>query len=97
MRDAIPDTPTEWVYAVRQGNYIKIGLSRNVANRLRELQTSSPEPLHLVGTFAGGRRLERLLHQRFADHRVRGEWFSLRILPELLDMLAEEDTFRAAA
>ena len=54
---------------------IKIGLAIDAIARLAELQTGNHELLRLIGTVGGGRVAERGLHRRFAEHRIRGEWF----------------------
>lgn len=70
------------VYVLRapDGLY-KIGSSRNAAARLVTLQTGSPVPLGLILTIPTKQHLhnalERTLHHRLADKRVRGEWFAL--------------------
>ena len=92
-----PGRPTEWVYAVRVGNYIKIGYTTNVLSRLQTIKTHAPTDVHLIGTFAGGRRLERVLHQRFSEHRANGEWFTLHVLPDLYEMLRDDEVFHAAS
>ena len=72
------------VYFIQRGENgpIKIGVSADVAGRLRMLQAASQEPLALLGTLPGGADLEQALHDRFRDQKVRGEWF--RPSPELL-------------
>lgn len=63
---------------------IKIGYSAHSPKvRLRELQTATAEKLSLLGWIAGSRDDERDLHQRFAEYRIRGEWF--RYTGELID------------
>lgn len=66
------------IYFIQSGTNgpIKIGVSANPADRLRELQTAHPEPLLLLATFPGGFDPERALHVRFARHWLRGEWFA---------------------
>lgn len=64
----------------REHGVIKIGQARDVASRLRSLQTASPEPLHLLAT--SQRHDERELHSFFQRERLRGEWF--RPSPRLL-------------
>ena len=54
---------------------IKIGRSRNPEARAAELQTGSPVPLRVLASVSGDSRLEAQYHRRFADFRVRGEWF----------------------
>jgi Meiotically up-regulated gene 113 len=65
------------LYFIRSGHDgpVKIGRAARPAGRLRELQTGSPFPLHLLGTIPGGGHLERDLHARFNWLRIRGEWF----------------------
>lgn len=78
------------VYFIQAGLHlgpIKIGLARNVSQRIRELQTGNPARLYLLGlTYARGyeaSRLERELHRRFAPLRLSGEWF--RAAPMLFE------------
>lgn len=87
----------ERVYVIRCGRFVKIGTSRNVAERLRALQTGNAERVELVGVLYGGNHLEGTLHRRFARHHVRGEWFTLRVLPDLLDMIRGDEAFYRAA
>ncbi|AJT62476.3 hypothetical protein T261_0787 [Streptomyces lydicus] len=54
---------------------VKIGTSVSPEKRLKELQTGNPDRLEVLWYTSGGRELEALLHQAFADHRVEGEWF----------------------
>jgi hypothetical protein len=72
------------IYFIRSGNDgpIKIGRARDVARRVRTLQTASAAPLVLLGVIPGDGKVERRLHRRFAANRIRGEWF--RATPELL-------------
>lgn len=55
--------------------YIKIGKTDDVQKRLSGLQTGTPHTLKLLATMPGGHDEERMLHQRFAGIRARGEWF----------------------
>jgi len=68
----------EWmtvIYFIRSPNAVKIGMAKDPHRRLMVLQTSHPDELELVATREGGRALEAEYHARFAEHRVRGEWF----------------------
>lgn len=56
--------------------YIKIGWSKDVHARIRELQTGSPEDLVLLGFCHGDPTDERNLHHQFRHLRIRGEWFA---------------------
>ena len=62
-------------YFISNGIYVKIGKTQDVAARLKSLQTGSPVPLRLLGYVSGDREQE--FHHKYANHRLRGEWFSL--------------------
>lgn len=72
--------PQGYVYLIQSstGHY-KIGHTANPLKRLRTFEAKLPfeiEYVHLIATtnrFA----LEKELHTKFADRRVRGEWFAL--------------------
>jgi hypothetical protein len=68
---------------------IKIGTSKDVGARVREMTVANPRPLVVLATMSGDRKIETLLHKRFASARIRirGEWF--RPVPELLAYIAE--------
>lgn len=58
--------------------YIKIGSSRNPVIREKTLQSEEPEITLIAVSFEGGGvLLERELHRRYAEKRLRGEWFNL--------------------
>jgi hypothetical protein len=53
---------------------VKIGVSTNPPNRIKERQVARPD-IELLVTISGGRKLERQLHQRFRKFHIAGEWF----------------------
>lgn len=65
------------VYFIQQGESgsVKIGYSKNPAQRLATLQTGHSEPLHMRAMAPGSMAQERALHDRFSHLRVSGEWF----------------------
>ena len=68
-----------YVFYSTSGHY-KIGMTGNIRNRLKQIQaTAGPYTVYLKGwvQVPDAREYERELHQRFADSRVNGEWFSL--------------------
>jgi hypothetical protein len=69
--------PPSVVYFISCRDCVKIGIARDTAFRLREMQVHCPYEMTLLGVTDGGRSVERGLHQRFARYRIRGEWFSL--------------------
>jgi hypothetical protein len=82
-RTAKPD-PKNCVYFISDGHAIKIGFASSPKERMRAHQTSCPRRLRLMAVEKGGIGLERLYHERFAAHRIRGEWFHIHD-----DILAE--------
>lgn len=61
-------------------NAIKIGRAKDLAKRMKALQTSSPAELKLIKSVQveGGKEaqdLEQSLHKQFSEIRLTGEWF----------------------
>lgn len=60
---------------------VKIGITYDVAGRLKNLQSSCPIPLELARVIENASlETEKELHERFAAHRLHGEWFSEEVL-----------------
>ncbi len=70
---------------------IKIGMASDIRRRLRELQRGSPVKLAVLAATEGGGLIECWYHQRFASHRLHGEWFE-----RPPDILAEIDRLNTA-
>lgn len=83
------------------GGPIKIGYTADAARlnaRLAVLRSSCPFPVRITRTIAHGTRTdERALHQRFAQHRMHGEWFYPADEVAREAHAAGEDTLRATA
>lgn len=83
-----------FVYLIRAGEGpVKIGWvaeRESAPQRLAAMQTGNHERLSLLAVFPEAEGLtEWSLHRRFAEHRLRGEWFEP--VPEIL-ALAEESS-----
>lgn len=77
FRERHPEVNPGFVYFIRSGDGpIKIGYSKNVQRRLKDLQTISPYPLSILATYPGCPSDERRFHRLFAEHRLEGEWFA---------------------
>jgi hypothetical protein len=74
-----------YIYIVRAGDDgpVKIGWTANPKARLSYLAVDNPAPLRLLALTSGSMKEEKELHRRFAEHRIRGEWY--RPEKELLD------------
>ena len=70
---------------------IKIGIASQVKNRIAQIKSSSPVPVECLLSVESDDcdRLEKNLHLKFRDKRVKGEWFALSYTDvlELIDHL----------
>jgi hypothetical protein len=67
------------------GGLIKIGSTRWLKSRVAALQGASPVEIVLLAAAQGSRKHEVRLHDHFAEHRARGEWFNP--CPELVRLV----------
>jgi hypothetical protein len=87
--DSIPNEK-RFVYFVEEEGTgrIKIGVTKNIIGRLRQLQTHTSSELKLLVQVEvpDAFKIERCLHTTFSNLKVRGEWFSSEIVwfPEAL-------------
>jgi hypothetical protein len=70
----------------REANAVKIGSSLDPFGRLPEIQLGCPLPITIEAVRPGNSEQEFELHRRFADDRIRGEWF--RITPMIEAIMA---------
>lgn len=73
-----------FVYLIEERNgqgYYKIGSTRNkdIQKRLKQLQTGNADDLVLKDCFETEKpfKLEKMLHNKYQDKRLDGEWFLL--------------------
>lgn len=76
-----------WVYFVRSGEHIKIGVTNDWERRLLALRAGSPLLIELLALVRGGREFEAECHQRFAHYRSHYEWF--HVCDEILQFAAQ--------
>ena len=71
------DNSPGYVYFVQRitGGAIKIGFSRDVSERVKQLQTAIEVPIKVLGTIQARPEMETALHEVFAAWRLAGEWF----------------------
>lgn len=60
----------------RQNNYYKIGRSIDTEHREKTLQSQEPD-IVLIEKWSASAEVEIMLHRRFKEKRLRGEWFKL--------------------
>ena len=73
------------VYAIKAGDFVKIGKTENVNDRLKQIQTGSPIQLEFLGMLSPNPADESSFHNRFKHLHVRGEWFQSD--PEILQAI----------
>lgn len=69
-----------YVYAMYAGNYVKIGITSSLDNRIKQVQTGCPLSIHRVKYIQVHSRNEALdiessIHVAFNKHNTHGEWF----------------------
>lgn len=64
------------IYFVKHTDYVKIGFTDNIRNRLNDLQVSCPVKLKLLGLIEGGLNEESAHHEKFKHLLSSGEWFN---------------------
>lgn len=65
------------VYFIRAAQFVKIGYSRNVAQRLDAIRSSTPHNAELLGDIRGDLNTEKAVHRIAKRYRHHREWFSL--------------------
>lgn len=68
-----------FLYAIRSGDYIKIGLSTKFARRFKELSIGNPHPMRVEMCRTVDREflyvIEKEIHRVLAEQHHQGEWF----------------------
>ena len=68
-----------WTYLVgsREQGIVKIGVTTRLKHRMSSLRNNSPVPVKLFAVIFGSPDIEQTLHEKFAEYRRHGEWFTL--------------------
>ena len=72
---------------------IKIGVSMDLKNRLRNIQVGCPYEIKVLLILKEMGHIEKSLHERLKNWRTRvncGEWFEYESLPSLPDWIYEQ-------
>ena len=77
-----------WVYVMSDGEFLKIGYSKNPKKRIKDVQSGNPKQLKIpvkwqVAGRNNAKKLETTLHKHYGKLRKKGEWFCGSILEEL--------------
>ena len=72
--DHMATVPVYFAQAEKTGE-VKIGFSTQVYNRIYLLSHHRFQTVNLLGWVLGGPKVEREMHERFAEFALGGEWF----------------------
>jgi hypothetical protein len=61
----------------KNAKFLKIGISKDPAHRLKNHQTSNPRRLILLLQFYATQQIETKLHNYLKQYNLRGEWYPL--------------------
>jgi len=89
--DGYEPTRLERVYFLldREACQIKIGWTRDLDRRKRQIEHERGRPMELLGVLPGGYDLERSMHAQFGAYRREGrEWYSSEIIGAIAPLLA---------
>lgn len=70
-----PATP-RYIYFIKSGGLIKIGSTKSINARVRQIRGMSPSKTELLGFLQSGEHSEASIHRKFQHCRVRNEWFT---------------------
>ena len=65
------------LYVLRCGERLKIGVTNNIDQRIKSLQTGNPDQIILeyIEERLNPHKAEKFLHRFFQKQKVKGEWF----------------------
>jgi len=68
-----------FIYIIQADEYVKIGIADDVKNRVKQIQSTCPIKLKVINFWKISKAsyYENLLHKRYRNYRVHGEWFAL--------------------
>lgn len=77
--DRLPDNRHEQVYFIQPAGmpFVKIGYGIDPQKRVMDGQVWSPFDLEIIALCPGGCEVESAYHRKFANYRIRGEWFRM--------------------
>jgi hypothetical protein len=70
-----------FLYVMKSGDRVKVGISKAPRKRQHYLTTSNPDGVRLVGfvrvPIAAARAAEKRAHELLSSFRIKGEWFDV--------------------
>lgn len=89
----------EQVYIAKAGSTIKVGVSKNPENRIRQLNTANSSEVQLESVLDSldnrgktAREWESEIHDHLEDYHMSGEWFDIGALGEVHEFIGAYET-----
>lgn len=71
--------PRVYIYGIKCGDLIKVGISKSIARRLKDFRLGNPQPMEVVfkrhAYLAFSKQIERAMHEYLKEYAVGREWF----------------------
>lgn len=78
----------QYIYFAQTENAIKIGMTKDLKQRLTELQCGCPTLIrYIYTTLVRYNMKEEKLHDKFYEYRLRGEWYQAQPILKYLDTI----------
>jgi len=79
--DYWPERPTRFVYGIKCGQFIKVGVARSVSTRLHNMRLLNPHPVEVVlrRKLRGAFFCERKMHEVLKPKAIGREWFDASV------------------
>ena len=82
------------VYALKSGDLIKFGHTKNLKGRIKSISKGCPDPVEFIGCVSGDHSLEGAIHDALGDYRIEGEWFAASdSVRAMANAIASSDSF----
>lgn len=67
-----------YIYLISDDRYIKIGITKNIKNRINSIQHGNPDANIIYYKYIENYvNIEKILHEKYKSKKIKGEWFKL--------------------
>lgn len=92
LLEIIPDCEYVYLMVNSDTGYVKIGTSKNPRYREKTLHSQEPK-VDMIALWKCDKKVEKELHEKYKEKRVRGEWFDLKLydLKEIEEYMTQKN------